>query len=965
MTEARARVGRQHRRGLNLEVSPERVSARLGADAPAHVAIVLDGVVRAVLPTTGGSFEWRLPHDAFGRLLDVVSTEDGGSLLAGPIPFEPYRRIHWTGWQRDGRTVRGGFVIEGVAAPSDPAPIGVELRAGDACHGRGFAQPGADSYAFEIALDRLPPGPEGIEVRPLVGTALLPHALHVPAEAFDCLGTVDAAEPWAVRGWVARHDGAPASVALWLDGRKVMTAAADRTRDDGRAGFVIPFPPSLRLDRAVLVDVRVAPSGPSLDSCPYLQPPAPPYLGFFDGLDGFHAGGWVIGVGAPERKVRVEAVCDGKVVGSAVADLRRLDVAAAGLPNGRCGFHFALSAATADLLDRDIAIRVAGTDHVLRGSPRRLAANPNVAAFLTRREALGPALEARLARHLSHRTAGQTLSIVMPVHETRQDWLVSAIESVRAQWTRHWELICVDDGSRAPHVGAVLAGYARADQRIRVLRTPSNVGIARAVNFGLRAARGEYVAFMDHDDALEPDAVYHLLRAAAQTGADLLYSDEVVTGPSLDQLLELRARPAFSHDYYLSHPYFVHLVCVRTTLAQGLSGYDESLAISSDVDFVLRAIERADAVAHVPLPLYRWRTHEGSAGHRLRSDVMGATEGALTRHLRRLGRRAKVRPGAGFNQFRIDWPDDRGEVLIVIPTKDRVDLLRSCIDSVERTAEGDGYRIVVIDHESTDKGTIAYLRALSVRHTVMAYRGAFNYSRMNNEAVRRHGAGARYILFLNNDVEAVEPGWLGRLRSLAGRAEVGAVGPLLLYGNGRVQHAGVVVGFHGTADHAMRFREPLDAEGVRNPGANASLVSVRDYSAVTAACMMVRRSVFEEAGGFDETFAVGYNDTDLCLRLRASGLSVLYDGQTTLVHHESATRALDKALADPEGDDDRLRSRWRTYFDQGDPYYHPLLTSSGTDHELRSDDLWRGRLVVRTVKLRETGRKGGRSARSE
>ena len=945
MTDLRARGGRPKRRELNLEVSPGRLAAVVAAGGPAYVAVILDGAVRAVLPAADGRFEWALPHDVFGRLLDVVSTENGISLLGGPAPFEPYRRIEWTGWGLDGRTVRGGFVVEGIAAPGGGTPIAVEVRAADGCYGRGFATPGRDGYAFAITLDRLPPGVEGVTVQPQIGGLLLPHALAVPAAAFDHLGGVDPAEPWAVRGWVTRRDGGPASVSLWLNGVKVITSPADRVRDDGRAGFVIPFPPSLRLDRPALIDVRVAPDGPSLHGCPYVQPPAPPYLGFFDGLDGFHAGGWVIGVGAPERPVRVEAVCDGRVVGGAMADLRRLDVAAAGLPSGRCGFHFALSAATAEVLDREIWVRVAGSDHVLRGGPRRLDPNPNVAAFLHRRTALGPALEARLTRLLSHRTAGMTLSIVMPVHETRQDWLAGAIESVRAQWSRHWELICVDDGSRAPHVAATLAAFARADQRIRVLHSPENLGIARAVNFGLRAARGTHVAFMDHDDALEPDAVYHLLRTAAETCADLIYSDEVVTGASLDQMIELRARPAFSHDYYLSHPYFVHLVCVRTALAHALTGYDESLTISADVDFVLRAIERAGAVAHVPRPLYRWRTHAGSEGHRRKDGVMAATQAALARHLARSGHRARVRPGAGFNQFRIDWPDDRGEVLIVIPTKDRVDLLRSCIDSIERTAAGERYRIVVIDHESTDKGTLAYLGALGVRHTVMPFRGPFNFSRMNNEAVRHHGGRSRYVLFLNNDVEALEEGWLGRLRSLAGRATVGAVGPLLLYGNGRVQHAGVIVGFHGTADHAMRFREPLDAEGGRHP----ALAGVRDYSAVTAACLMMRRTVFEQVGGFDEAFAVGYNDTDLCLRLRARGLSVLYDGETVLRHYESATRAGDKALADPEGDDVLLRTRWPAYFERGDPFYHPLLTQAGTDHVLRGDDGWRGRLHARVV----------------
>ena len=180
---------------------------------------------------------------------------------------------------------------------------------------------------------------------------------------------------------------------------------------------------------------------------------------------------------------------------------------------------------------------------------------------------------------------------------------------------------------------------------------------------------------------------------------------------------------------------------------------------------------------------------------------------------------------------------------------------------------------------------------------------------------------------------------------------MGAVGPLLLYGNGRVQHAGVVVGFGGTADHAMRFAEPDAPDGSRNPGYNSSLTSVRDYSAVTAACLMMRRAAFEQVGGFDEAFAVGFNDTDLCLRLRAAGLRVLYDGHTVLRHHESATRAGDRALADPTADDERFRARWPAFFDGVDPFYNPWLTLEGADHRLRSDLGWKRHLVPRVVRL--------------
>ena len=926
-----------------LEITGERLVLRGCAERV--VAVVVDGQVRATLATEAGAAEWAMPHDLFGRLLDVVATASGASVLAAPVALDAYRSVHWIGWAREGRMVEARFNVSALGARA--LPIAVGLMADGVRYGFGFAALTDGEYVARITLDRLPPDDHGLLLSPAIGGFLVPVTLRVPPDAFDHVGYVDRVAPWGARGWVVNRQRPEERVvvALSLDGRQVATARAETMRDDvaaagigdGRSGFQIPFPAGVPLDRPLLVDVRVAPDGPSLVHSPYLQQAAPEFVGHFDGMDGFYAGGWVIAAASVGRAVRVEAVCDGVVVGSALADLHRGDVASAGLPVARCGFHFALTGKTARLLDREVSIRVEGTDHVLPGSPRLVTASPLVAAFLGRSQSIRPAVLTRLRRALTHRTRGLLVSLIMPVHETRRDWLVEAIQSVRAQWSENWELVCVDDGSRAPHVAEVLAGFARADKRIRVLRSAENVGIARAVNFGLRAARGEYVAFLDHDDALEPDAVYHLARAARETGADLLYSDEALTGAGLDQLLELRARPAFSHDYYLSHPYFVHLVGVRTSLAQALGGYDESLSISADVDFVLRAIERAGAVTHIARVLYRWRTHPGSAGHRRRGEVMAATQASIERHLRRLGQDAAVRPGLGFNQFRVDWPDDGSEVLIVIPTRDRVDLLRQCISSVERTTRGERCRIVVIDHESTDAETLRYLRRIAAKHAVMPFRGRFNYAKMNNRAVRQHAKGAPYVLFLNNDVEALERGWLARLRSLARRPDVGAVGPMLLYGNGRVQHAGVLVGFGAGADHAMRFADPAREAGGRNPGYNNNLTSLRDYSAVTAACMMVRRDAFEQVGGFDEQFPVGYNDTDLCLRLRRAGYAVLYDGHTVLTHHESATRASNPALAEPAGDDARLRARWPQYFEAGDPYYSPLLTQTGRDHHVRDE----------------------------
>lgn len=951
MDRFRSSAGRFDR--VDLLVEPARITGSWAThDQPALVGIVLDDTVQAIVAAGPDGFAWDVPEHVFGRLLDVVSVADGASLLAAPADLSAVRTVCLIEWTLSGRRIDGSFLAQGTGAAALPMALGA-----DGVHfARGFAHRGEGAtFAFGLELDRLPSGIEGVALQAMVGGLVLAPVLHVPAAALAHIGLLEPSEPWRVRGWAADLEEPDRRVALELhvDGRLAAMMVADRPRDDvaasgfgnGCAGFDIAVPAPL--DRAVLIDVRVA-GGPSLGNSPFVRPAAPRYVGWFDGVDGFSAGGWAIDLAMPELPVRVEALCDGEVVGSGLADLHRGDVAEAGLPVARCGFHLVLDRAASDLVGREIVLVIAGTGLALRGSPRLVALNRNAAAFLGRNSP-PPAVLARLRRRLTHRSGDVLVSIVMPVHETPRDWLLAAIASVRAQWSDRWELICVDDGSQAPHVQDVLQAASAEDPRIRVLRREQNGGIARAVNEGLRAAAGELVAFLDHDDALEPDAVYHLARTAAATQAGLIYSDEVLTGPGLDQVLQHRARPAWSHDYYLSHPYFVHLVAVRRTLALAIDGYDEAMTISADVDFVLRAVERAGTVAHVPRVLYRWRTHPQSTGNRRRDDVMAATATAIDRHLARLGRSASVRPGLGFNQFRIDWPDDGGEVLIVIPTKDRVDLLRRCIGSIEATCAAARYRIVVIDHQSSEPATLAYLAGLP--HKVLPYAGPFNFAAMNNRAVHAQAAEADFLLFLNNDVEAITPGWLERLRSLAGRPEVGAVGPLLLYGNGRVQHAGVIVGIGDAADHAMRFAEPTSPDGSRNPGYNASLTSVRDFSAVTAACMMMRRRVFEASGGFDEQFAVGFNDTDLCLRLRESGLAVLYDGYTVLRHHESATRAADRALANPDGDEQRFKARWPAYADGADPFYNPALSTIGTDHRLRDDPIQPSILSTRVMSV--------------
>jgi GT2 family glycosyltransferase len=907
-----------------------------------------------------------LPPQRVFAALDLLALPGCDSLL--PLPWSLFGayELRLDPPQRSGLEVFGGF----TAAPWVADTIGVEVLDAGAVAGQGIAVRvlGTASWQYRVPLANLlaPARDATLSVR--IGGWVADQApLHIAANALGVLGCLDVATPTRVEGWALRVDAPTERVRLDIvigtDVVGTIEASEKRTDihlGDGAAGgarcgfgFDLPSPADPRA--AKRVSVRLAGTRTALTGSPVVIDPMPDLIGRFDTLHGMSAHGWALDRARPGKKVMVEVVGPGgEVLGTGPASHFRGDLLGAGLADGLCAFKIDIATHYDRLIGQDIAVRFAGTGVLVAGSPIRILPNGNMQRFLRRRDVLlgKPGVLPRLRRALTHRAGDLGISIIMPVFDTPRAWLSEALESVRHQFCDAWELICIDDGSTAPHVRALIESYAAKDPRVRLLSSPQNVGVTRATNFGLRAARHPYVTFLDHDDYLEPDAVWQMIRTARDTGADLIYGDEALTDEHLVGILEFRLRPAFSHDYYLSHPYFVHPICVRTEIARRIGGWDESLPISADVDFVLRVLEVAGSVAHVPAILYRWRTHETSTGHAKQESVMAATMGALQRHLDRLGRGGTVSPGPWFNQFRVDWPADDGLILIVMPTKNGHEFLRTAVESIERTAQAAAYRLVVIDHDSDEPASIAYLRALAARHIVMPYTGEFNFSRMNNQAVALHGAGAAYVLFLNNDIEATQDGWLDRLRSLAHRPEVGAVGALLMYGDKRVQHAGVVVGFNNSADHALRLQDVfLDRAGRRNLGYNCALTSVRDYSAVTAACVMMRLDVFREVGGFDEKFGIGFNDTDLCLRIGRAGYRVLYDGYTMLYHYESATRAQTKQVFHP-ADTRRMTRRWGKLLKAGDPYYNPNLSLSTQDHVPREDPGCRIVYPPRVVDLR-------------
>lgn len=527
------------------------------------------------------------------------------------------------------------------------------------------------------------------------------------------------------------------------------------------------------------------------------------------------------------------------------------------------------------------------------------------------------------------------ISVVMPVYNTEETWLRKAIESVRTQVYPQWELCICDDGSPAGHVSWILTEYSRQDERIRVLTNTKNKGISAASNGALSLTTGEFVGFLDHDDELSPDALYEVVKLLNQhPDLDFIYTDEdklTVDGRRVEPFF----KPDWSPDLLLSMNYITHFAVVRRCVAQAIGGFTEGLDGSQDHDLFLRISEKTQRIGHVAKPLYSWRKIPGSAAGDSQAKPYAHVAGrqALQGHLKRLGIDGEVEDGLIFpSHHRVRYQiTGQPLVSIVIPIRDRVELLNRCLKSIEEKTTYRHFEIIIVDNQSEEPETLAYLARLP--HTVIPLPVSFNYSRLNNVAAA-HAQGD-FLLFLNNDTEVIADEWLTAMLEHAQRPHVGAVGAKLLYHNRTIQHAGLVLGLRGVAGYGFG-RQPEDSAGYFSfPKV------IRNCSAVTAACMMMKKSVFVEVGGFDEKIQVAYNDVDLCLRVRERGYVVIYTPYAVLYHLESATRR----TLHPMGDEKYVRERWGEVLQAGDPYYNPNLSLERPDFSLRILDR-AGALVV-------------------
>ena len=519
------------------------------------------------------------------------------------------------------------------------------------------------------------------------------------------------------------------------------------------------------------------------------------------------------------------------------------------------------------------------------------------------------------------------ISIITPVLNTREEWLRSSIESVLHQIYDNWELCIADDGSDQPHIRETLNCYQQKDARIKVKYLNENQGVSGASNEALAMASGEFIGFLDHDDQLLPNALYEVvLMLNRNASADFIYSDEILISKRGKPVFAY-FRPDFSLDYMLSHCYIVHFVVIRASILKKIGGFRAEFTVSQDYDLFLRVLSQTRNVLHIPKILYKWRQYESSTGHLLKERVMESSRRALQDFADREGIKGVVWGTKNFNFFRLKRDIlDRPKISIIIPTKDRIDLLRRCIESIQNRSSYDNYEIIIVDNMSQEEETAAYLDGLGKSYEncrIIKFNEKFNYSMLNNYAAEF--ARGEHLLFLNNDIEVLNSDWLEAMLEQSQRDEIGCVGAKLLYPDRKIQHVGVVVGWGGRAEHIYKWLHSNDI------GYMGHFVSIRNYSAVTAACMMLRKSIFNEVGGFDERFEIGFGDVDLCLRVRELGYENLFTPYAELLHYESATRGRSFSFDPHPNDTKRFIERWQEYIKGGDPYYNPNLPLDSYD----------------------------------
>ncbi len=579
--------------------------------------------------------------------------------------------------------------------------------------------------------------------------------------------------------------------------------------------------------------------------------------------------------------------------------------------------------------------RLAETISTVFGDTKRGDYAAWVAAFDT----LSPADQHAIVAHISRLEYKPLISVVMPVYETPEWALREAIESIRSQLYPHWELCIADDASKDPRVATTLREMAAAETRIKWISREQNGHISAASNSALSIATGEFVALMDHDDLLPRHALYEVAVALNKNpDLDIIYSDE-------DQIDRngKRSRPYFKTDWnvdlLLGHNMINHLGVYRRSLVNRVGGFREGFEGSQDYDLALRCADESDPsrICHIPSVLYHWRRDYGAASfsEEFLARCSDSALRAIREHLDRRNEAGEAMPHPALPQWSrvvCRVPEPAPLVSLIVPTRDRADLLRTCVEGLLNRTSYREIEVLIVDHESKLPETLQLFETLKrdERVRVIPYSGAFNYSAINNMAVR--AARGSIIGLINNDIDVINEDWLSEMVSLAVRENVGAVGAKLLYPNEQVQHGGIVLGVGGVANH---FNHALPRGKAGYFGRNLLTSSV---SAVTGACLIVRKSAYDEVGGLNETdLPVAFNDVDFCLKLKKKGYRNIWTPHAELYHNESASRGTDNTpekSARFRSEANYMRTHWGPALEH-DPFYNDnFSTEIGRGFEL-------------------------------
>ncbi len=531
------------------------------------------------------------------------------------------------------------------------------------------------------------------------------------------------------------------------------------------------------------------------------------------------------------------------------------------------------------------------------------------------------------------------ISIAVPAYKTPELFLRQLIQSLQDQTYNNWELCIANASPQDASMEYVLKSCSAMDSRIVWKKLKENRGISENTNEAFAMATGDYVGLLDHDDLLAPNALYEIAAALEkEPETEVLYTDEdKVRGEQLEHF-QPHLKPDFNEDLLRSNNYICHFFVVKRTLLQKVGGMRKEFDGAQDYDFIFRCTETAGKICHIPEILYHWRTHEASTADNPQSKLYAFEAGkrAIEENLKRRGLQGEVSHTKDYGFYRVKYAV-QGEPLvsIIIPNKDAKTDLEKCIRSVKEKSSYKNYEILIVENNSETEEIFAYYKELSKDPAIrlLKWKKEFNYSAINNFAAKK--ARGEYLLFLNNDTEVITEDWIQELLGICQRQGTGAVGARLYYGDHTIQHAGTVIGIGGIAGH-MFVNLPGERTGYMHKAA-----LIQDLSAVTAACMLVKREAFEEVGGFEEQLSVAFNDVDLCLRLREKGYLVVYDPYAELYHYESKSRGAEDSKEKVrrfQSEIEFMRCRWEKLLKAGDPYYNKNLSLTKWNYSLRPKD---------------------------